>query len=342
MKRCPQCDRVEPDDALIFCRADGAPLVQDSGEARTRVLPGSVEAANVRAFGADTRELGEPRSRRRIAFAVAPLAVAALAFGVYKFSERRRAESAAPFSAAKVERLTMTGKAADAVISPDGKYVVYVQSDGARASLWVRYVATNSDVQIVAPAEGQYRGLTFSPDGNYVYYVRAERASPAGVLYQIAILGGSSKRLAAGLNSPITVSPDGKQIAFVRAGADEDALVVANADGTGEHSLAVLKHPEVFGGGGNPFSAASNGAPAWSPDGKTIACPAILSDARGANHRAIATVSVGDGSVRPLTAQHFYAIGRIAWLHDGSGLVVVMRDDETGQLNHQLTYLSYP
>src|SRR5215472_3215889 len=30
MKRCPQCNRVETDEALKFCRADGATLVNDS------------------------------------------------------------------------------------------------------------------------------------------------------------------------------------------------------------------------------------------------------------------------------------------------------------------------
>lgn len=30
MKRCPQCNRAETDDALAFCRTDGAPLVSDS------------------------------------------------------------------------------------------------------------------------------------------------------------------------------------------------------------------------------------------------------------------------------------------------------------------------
>ncbi len=31
MKRCPQCNRVETDEALKFCRVDGAPLINDSG-----------------------------------------------------------------------------------------------------------------------------------------------------------------------------------------------------------------------------------------------------------------------------------------------------------------------
>jgi len=48
MKRCPQCNRAEPDDALAFCRADGTALVSDSsqlsGEAGTAKL-GSASAA---------------------------------------------------------------------------------------------------------------------------------------------------------------------------------------------------------------------------------------------------------------------------------------------------------
>ncbi|HEX6730277.1 MAG TPA: hypothetical protein VF074_09715, partial [Pyrinomonadaceae bacterium] len=31
MKRCPQCNRVESDDTLAFCRADGAALISNSG-----------------------------------------------------------------------------------------------------------------------------------------------------------------------------------------------------------------------------------------------------------------------------------------------------------------------
>ena len=31
MKRCPQCNRVENDDTLTFCRADGTASISDSG-----------------------------------------------------------------------------------------------------------------------------------------------------------------------------------------------------------------------------------------------------------------------------------------------------------------------
>src|SRR5437016_935650 len=54
MKRCPQCNRIEPDDALAFCRADGTALVSDSSsidqEAGTVKL-GSGSVANESAIG---------------------------------------------------------------------------------------------------------------------------------------------------------------------------------------------------------------------------------------------------------------------------------------------------
>ena len=41
MKRCPQCRRIEADDALAFCRVDGAPL-EPSSEVETSLLPQAV------------------------------------------------------------------------------------------------------------------------------------------------------------------------------------------------------------------------------------------------------------------------------------------------------------
>ena len=51
MKRCPQCHRVETDESLKFCRADGATLITESspinGEAGTAQLPSRVDASEV-------------------------------------------------------------------------------------------------------------------------------------------------------------------------------------------------------------------------------------------------------------------------------------------------------
>jgi adenylate cyclase len=50
MKRCPQCKRVETDEALKFCRVDGTTLVDDSSPIRSEAgtaQPGSTDASEV-------------------------------------------------------------------------------------------------------------------------------------------------------------------------------------------------------------------------------------------------------------------------------------------------------
>src|SRR5205823_2926444 len=162
---------------------------------------------------------------------------------------------------AKIIRLTNSGKVSNATISPDGKYVTYSE----QSSLWVKYLATGSNVQIVPPVgpDVGFGQSTFSPDGNYIYYLRTERGRLSGTLYQVPVLGGTSKRLVENA-SRISFSADGKRFAFVRrhVSEGEDSLIVVNADGTGEQKLATRKNPDYFLPG-----------VAWSPDSQTIACP---------------------------------------------------------------------
>src|SRR6185436_8751002 len=82
-----------------------------------------------------------------------------------------RSNRTPPFAKVKATRITANGKATNAAISPDSRYIVHVVSDAGLQSLELRQVATNTNLQIVAPAEVSYSGLTFSLDGNYIYYV---------------------------------------------------------------------------------------------------------------------------------------------------------------------------
>src|SRR6266702_2162954 len=114
MKRCPACKRVETDDALTFCRADGTPLVIDSNslgaeigtvkfasapvasEVETSVLPHPTTNADMsRDTGSTTvldhrqqtisrtRELGKPNRARAILFAGAAVLILAIAASAY-------------------------------------------------------------------------------------------------------------------------------------------------------------------------------------------------------------------------------------------------------------------
>ncbi|MGB7922289.1 MAG: protein kinase [Pyrinomonadaceae bacterium] len=233
-----------------------------------------------------------------------------------------------PFQNMRISRLTNTGHANVAAISPDGKYVVHVVSGGGQQSLWVRQVATSSNVQIVPPAEVQYWGLTFSNDANFIYYVIFDKSPPAS-LYQVPTLGGAAKKLIEGVDDSITLSPDGKQLAFIRdyPSQRERALIVANADGSGERRLTTRKLPDYC------FD------PAWSPDGKLIAFSNKTYTASGSS-MGLVGVRVDDGTEIKLTTQRWMNIGRAAWLKDGSGLVMTA-SDPMSRLS-QVWHLAYP
>jgi WD40 repeat protein len=147
--------------------------------------------------------------RRKTAFALALSAFVliggGLAYGLFVYFLQ---PPVSPFKSVSIKRLTTDGKAESVAISPDGKYFAYVIEEGGRQSLWVRQVAAVNNVQIVAPADVEYNGLTFSPDGNFIYYVQGD------VLYQTATFGGSTRKLWEGVSTKITFSPDGKRLAF--------------------------------------------------------------------------------------------------------------------------------
>ena len=214
--------------------------------------------------------------RRPLAISAAivlPLvALAAVAFGVYKFISRPQPT---PFQTTKIVRLTNSGKVIDARISRDGTYLVYALSDAGKQSLWIRQVTTANDKMILPPAPVGIFGFAFSPDGRELYYAIKQNYD-AGTLYRIPILGGTPVKLLEKIDGPVTFSPDGKRMAFVRASfpsEDQSALIVANADGTSEQSLVTKKKPERLA----PIFFAG---PSWSGDGKLIAA-SVLTVPRG-------------------------------------------------------------
>lgn len=266
------------------------------------------------------------------------LVLAALA---YRFSHQNKTEAVAdnlavPFQNMRMTRLTTNGKAVRAALSPDGKLLVHVMTDGGRQSLWVRQVSAVKNVQLIAPAVVEYRGVTFSQDGTRVYYVVYEQpTNPAnpGVLYEIPVLGGTPRKLLEDVDSPITLSPDGKRCAFVRGYPVERemALIVAHLDGTGEQKLSTRKMPDRF----------SPEGPAWSPDGQVIACGTGTFDPVEPYMNVVA-ISTTDGSEKPVSPQRWNWVGQVAWLGDGSGLVTVAWHLDASVFADQIWYLSYP
>src|SRR5215472_17066201 len=114
-----------------------------------RGQPGALADAAPRVYAFPIRstnlgpELVKPKPKHRWAWlALAGPAVLTFTFLLYRFPLARR--HGMPSPNLKFTRLTTNGKAQEAAISPDGKYVVYVSGDPGGQSLWGRQVATRS------------------------------------------------------------------------------------------------------------------------------------------------------------------------------------------------------
>lgn len=261
------------------------------------------------------------RRSRRLLVAALCLVGVAVALGIYWINSQRQPKDRAarniPFGEMNISRLTTSGKIKHAAISPDGKYVAHVTEDAKGDSLWVRQVGAPSGVRLSGPAATQYVWVTFAPDGDAIYYLALGRDKGDTALYRVPMLGGPSSRVADDVG-PIAFSPDSRRITFIRFyQGSESHLVMADADGTNERTLAVRRHPDYFRMVWN--------APAWSPDGRTIVCPVQLNDARG-QYDTVVGVSVEDGSQRPLTGARWYSTGQPVWLADGAGLLLTANE----------------
>ena len=147
-----------------------------------------------------------------------------------------------PFQNIAINKVTESGKAALAAISPDGKYILNVVNDNGQEGLWLRNVPTNSNTQVVPAEPVHYLGLRFSADGNYLYFVRSETGSQElEFLYRAPVLGGTPQRLVTDIDSNITFSPDGRQYAYVLFNNPEPykyRLIVHSIEGNDQKILA--------------------------------------------------------------------------------------------------------
>ncbi len=265
-------------------------------------------------------------SKALVAVVVA-VVLAAGTFGGYKLLTRPAGFN---LQNMQITKLTESGKASQVAIAPDGRYIVYVMRDAEKQSLWVRNVATRSDVQVLAPDVADLGGVSFSPDGNHIYFVRSDKSTVNyRYLYEMPVLGGSPRQLIRDIDTPVDFSPDGKQIVFQR-GIPENGVVeirIAQADGSGERLLATL-----------PANAGLQFGVTWSPDGKTIAVP-VLGLGKEVNWQ-LNVISVADGKVRPLVSSGGRLIGRAVWMPDGNSLIAPIGETTLGR--DQLQSIDYP
>lgn len=283
---------------------------------------------------------GLKRHRKGVLITLAALVVVAVAgFGLHRFLNRDKVGQAAEANAAthalKMTPLPVNGIVVDGTLSPDGKYLVYKETDerGLEISVWLKHLPSDTTVQIVPPTKDWIYGLIFSADSNYVYYGLQSLDTNLHSFNKVSVIGGAPKKLIDNsLFAYFSPSPDGKRVAIMTGDPDKGVtnVLLANDDGTGERVLATR-------GGDMEWLA---GYAMWSHDGKTIAC--IAGSYVGGIHVSLLTVSVEDGVQKEINTVKLSGQGNpiAVWLPDGSGLLV--SGNEAIAPPSQIWYVSYP
>jgi serine/threonine protein kinase len=273
--------------------------------------------------------------RRGASWRFLPLIVlglaAVLALGAWYYQPFSPKEIAVKFDNVQISRLTENGKSSAPAISPDGKYVVYVNNENAMRSLVVRQIATGSNVQIVPPSNLVFYQPAFSPDGDYIYYILNDKG--VGTLYQIPTLGGTAKKIIVDVDSKVSFSPDGKRLAFIRHDVDKgnSTVYLINADGTQPEVLI-----ETEQSGETRFSEV-----AWSPSGEEVLVGSIIKMFGDDSYEGkILLVSLKDKSSRQFGERTWMSLGSFSWLKDKSGFYFLAKASVQDQ--KQIWFFSYP
>ena len=279
--------------------------------------------------------IGPPAARPKPLLAmmagIALVAVAAVAVAIWAVRRGGGGEESQPFQTMRISAQTSRGDVTEAALSLDGRYLAYLTGAVGRSSVRVRQVATGSDVEVVPSEDGLLAGLSFTPDGNYLFYLKRSRdAQSYQALMQVPSLGGASREWAFDVDSRVSFSPDGRQVAFIRGIPAQGTvnLVVLDLDQGAERVLTSVQRPHLF-----------NAAPAWSPDGRRIA--AIDRELSTSLVSTPATFEVEDGRRQDLTTARNAQHDSVAWLADGSGLVL-SGVDLTRSVTAQISLVSYP
>ncbi len=244
------------------------------------------------------------------------------------------------FKEIRMSKITSSGGVQRIAISPDGKYVAYVEKKDDLQTLYLRQTNSATTIEITPPSTDNFIGLTFSPGSEYIYYAVYQEHSvdstnfSLGVLYKIPILGGTRCEVVTDIDSVATFSPDGKKIAFVRnvfIDKKESLLIVKDLETNFETRLSAREMNEKFTADGV----------AWSPNGKFIASVAISSKTPLKPFELIIS-KVENAEQTSLLSESWNWIGQPVWLKDNSGIIFPAFGDQSNNLNDEIWLASFP
>jgi serine/threonine protein kinase len=201
------------------------------------------------------------------------------------------------------QRLTdFVGMKESPAVSPDGRMVAFVSLHNGRRQIWIRLLAGGVPLQVTRD-DNDHNEPRWAPDASTLLY-HSPSAGPAeqGALWEIAALGGPSRRVTAALSGG-DVSHDGRRIALFQSSTEHIELVTMARDGS--QRVCVAR--------GSPGSIYRS--PRWSPDDRFLAFQ--RESLAFATYLEIVPAAGGE----PREVARSAWLKGFSWLPDGSGLV---------------------
>ena len=168
-----------------------------------------------------------------------------------------------PLADAAVERLTdFAGEEADAAISPDGKFMIFLSDHEGPFDAWITQIGSGEFANIT---KGRFqlmnnpstRSVGFSGDGAQVWFMQQVTARPLRwTSWMSPLLGGTPRPFIEGGLDPVW-SPDGKHVIY-HSNDLGDPMFIADRNGSNPRQIFVAP-PGIHGH-----------YLTWSPDGRFV------------------------------------------------------------------------
>jgi serine/threonine protein kinase/Tol biopolymer transport system component/Tfp pilus assembly protein PilF len=290
--------------------------------------PGKVSALPLRAVG---QPLDPARSRFRPAMAVSGLC-ALLVVGLL-IAWRIALNSQPPFQNIRVTKVTSNGTAVAAAISPDATSIAYISREDGGSVVRNRRRGADSSTALTKSTQFELTQLNFTRDGRFITFVSYPSSQRSmRTVHLIPVSGGQEKTLPETFAGPVSLSRDAKMAAYLARNdaRQQSELWIRPTDGSAPRLVTSVPYPSRF---------TQPTAPAWSNDGKRIACGVEAHDKQGFFIR-IFVVDVATGAMREVPSPRWQFTQDLAWAKGDSGLAVIGQEQESSF--QQIWFLRYP
>lgn len=236
------------------------------------------------------------------------LVVAAIAIGMVGRPPREEAHTT---------MLTSTGATSIAAISPSGKQIAFVSGTADQQTILLSDVGGESPRGLLPPASVRYASLAFTPDEQSILFVAQREGDSGSSLYTVKTRDGVATKIKENVQST-AIAPDGSSVVFAREdlGRGKSYMVLSSLGSPEERILAVRTLPSQLE------------HPAFSPDGKRIACieVTIRDGVRSSN-----IIELGlDGSEKQIASGPFNRVYGLTWTRRNGTLLASARDHKSG------------